>query len=104
MYKKLHMPTVMVSGPNFLMQCPICSGLKLPFKVYLPDSPIDSFFYLPRFFHFCLYHFLSSNRNIVPTPLSLSKSFPASQRGFSPPSYRRTGAHISQNTHHSFAL
>lgn len=47
MYKKLHMPTVMESGPNFLMQCPICSGLKLPFKIYLPDSPIDSFFYLP---------------------------------------------------------
>lgn len=98
------MPTVMESGPDFLMQSPICSGLKLPFKIYLSDSPVDSFFYLPCFFHFCLYHFLSSNWNIVPTPLYLSKSFPISQRGSSPPCYRRIGAHISQNTHHSFAL
>ena len=41
------MPTVTESGPDFLMQCPFCSGLKLPFKIYLPDSPIDSLFYLP---------------------------------------------------------
>ena len=51
------MPTVMESGPNFLMQRPICSGLKLPFKIYLPDSLIDSFFYLPWFFHFTLFVF-----------------------------------------------